>query len=609
MMIQFAVGLLLLAYGDTAAVYVRGAEGTRYRGQVERIEVHVRAGDGLATRVAVQFFHRDGAFAFVAEGSSAPGLLSGQRKCDLAHYLYRSARGGWLEFRDQRRGKPVLPFSFVIQPAAVLPVCLDEQRQFAREATFLGDSFVLDESAVAGAAPVPDNVKEITLCDDVWVGTSRSFRDADSHRISRAEFNADPDLDYTYRAHDRQDLHRMLAAGFNYFDRVLPEQLEYLIDKPAWFDLAGFKGHKWAVFPEILFHPGFQGVEDFLDEPAYLFMQDYSPRADVTVEEMARLQEKRTRDEFERIVRGRQPGLMQLLREAGISLNGDGLSEPPFPIWEEFYDTGCYQLQVPVSGFIHEGRYQHPQTVDLLNYSLGTSLPRRPETMLAFYYGFLRGAARLFDKDWGMSIYGQADPAVSLLAMTMAYDRGARWIYFWSSDRHHHVPFEEQLLLARALSEHMAAHPRKARRELVRGADDAVVLPYGFTFSVSDWQKARLPGLWQRSMFAVETGRMKDGTPYQSVLRCAAEEMQRLMTEGREFDIVVDVPALNTAGYVRLHRVLPRAKWDRFDFLWLVPGYQYGILGVLVGILALFRVYRTVRWLQGRRAEAADVNR
>jgi len=221
----------------------------------------------------------------------------------------------------------------------------------------------------------------LVLCDDLLVGTSRNFRDVDGRRITEAEFHVKPNLDYTYRPHDRQDLGRMLAAGFNYFDRVLPEQLEFLFDKPAWFDLFHFSGQARPLFPEIFFHPGFQGVEDFLDEPAYIYSEDFDPGPNVTPEEMARLQQKRTRDEYDRVARGRQPGLMRILREAGVSLEGGELTEPPFPIWEEFHSTACYQLHVPVSGFIQEGRYQHPGTVDLLNYSFRTRLPRRPETM------------------------------------------------------------------------------------------------------------------------------------------------------------------------------------------------------------------------------------
>lgn len=593
--------LALLGPADASAVYALRAEKPRYRGQVERFEVFVSSSDRTVPRLGVRFHHSQGSFAFVAEGPGAHDLLRRRRRLELTRYVYVAGSGQAIEFRNRARDEPFLPFSFSLQADAFLPVCLDERGRFLPQALLLWDTLTLDASPSTGKPPEADGAKQVVLSDDLLIGTSRNFRDTDGRRIPQAEFDHSPSLDYTYRPHNAEDLAKMLEAGFNYFDRVLPDQLAYLLDKPALFDLAGLQGKQRPLFPEIFYHPGFQGVEDFLDEPAYIFSEDFEPDDTVTLEAMARLQEQRTRDQYDRVARGRQPGLDEHLRWAGVTLEGR-LVEPPFPIWEEFYSTGCYQLHVPVSGFIHEGRYRHPQTVDLLNRTFHTNLPRDPETMFRFHFAFLRGAARVFEKDWGMSIYGQADREVSLLGMNMAYDRGARWVYFWSSDRGHHLPFEEQLTLARGLSEHVTSHPREPRRKLVCGADDAIVLPYGFTFNVSDWQKARLPGLWQRGAYPVEMGAMADGTPYSSVLRVATEEMERLCAEGREFDIVVDMPQLRSAGYARLHEVLPRARKDRYDFLRLIRAEYYYLLAGLVAFLVIFRGWRIVRWLRRRRA-------
>jgi hypothetical protein len=293
-------------------------------------------------------------------------------------------------------------------------------------------------------------------------------------------------------------------------------------------------------------------------------------------------------------------GMMDRLEGARIKLEGIELVEPAFPVWEEFYSTACYQLHVPVSGFIHEGRYQHPEAVDLLNDTFRTGLPRRPETMFLFYFAFLRGAARTFDKEWGTSIYGQADPEVSALGMKMAYDRGVRYIYFWSSDRDHHLPFEEQLALAEALRDHVAENPRGPRRELVRAAEDAIVLPYGFTFSISDWQKRRMADLWHRTSFPIQGGSMPDGTPYYSVLRCATEKIEELLDEGKEFDIVVRVPQLERAGYRRLHDVLPEARRRAYDYPWWIHHRLHILLAALVAFLVVFRTYRIIRWFRRR---------
>jgi hypothetical protein len=211
----------------------------------------------------------------------------------------------------------------------------------------------------------------------------------------------------------------------------------------------------------------------------------------------------------------------------------------------------------------------------------------------------------VFDKDWGMSIYGQADPQVSALGLKMAYDRGARYLFFWSSDRDHHLPFEEQLALAEELRKHVRDHPRGPRRPRIRAADDAIVLPYGFTFSISDWQKRRMADLWHRTSFPIEGGAMPDGTPYYSLLRCAAEKMEELIDEGAEFDIVIDLPELNGAGYPRLHRVLPEAQRRALQYPWWIHYKLHILLAVLVAFLVVYRTYRIVRWIRRRRAKAA----
>jgi hypothetical protein len=130
---------------------------------------------------------------------------------------------------------------------------------------------------------------------------------------------------------------------------------------------------------------------------------------------------------------------------------------------------------------------------------------------------------------------------------------------------------------------------------------DAIVLPYGFTFDVSDWYKSSMPGSWHQKTYPVETETMKDGTPFYSVLRCAAEEMQRLIAEDRDFDIVINIPEIKTAGYERLHDVLPRAQQMKYEFHWSVRRPYYLWLAGLVLFLIVFRTYRIVRWARRRR--------
>ena len=200
-----------------------------------------------------------------------------------------------------------------------------------------------------------------------------------------------------------------------------------------------------------------------------------------------------------------------------------------------------------------------------------------------------------------MAIYGQADTDIALTAMSMAYDRGARYIWFWSSDRDHHVPFEEQLTLAGQFSDYVRKHPRRDRRSLIRAAPHAIVLPYGFTFSVSDWDKSQMADLWYRDQFSLREGRTADGVSYYSVLRCAAIRMEELVREGEEFDIVVETPGLESAGYETLHRVVSLAREKDYRYPWWIHYRGYALVALLVLSLACYRAYRSMRWYRRRR--------
>ena len=98
---------------------------------------------------------------------------------------------------------------------------------------------------------------------------------------------------------------------------------------------------------------------------------------------------------------------------------------------------------------------------------------------------------------------------------------------------------------------------------------------------------------------------MPDGTPYYSVLRCAAEKMEELIDESQEFDVVIDVPELGEAGYGRLHRVLPEARRRALHYPGWIHYKLHILLAALVAFLVLFRTYRIVRWIRRRRAKAA----
>jgi hypothetical protein len=180
----------------------------------------------------------------------------------------------------------------------------------------------------------------------------------------------------------------------------------------------------------------------------------------------------------------------------------------------------------------------------------GLDLNITSEEMLNLHYAFLRGAARCFNGAWGTSIYGQSDPKLSPLALKMAYDMGARYIWFWTSDHTHHMPYREQLELTRALREHEKAHPRRPIKDLLRKPEVAVAFPEGYIGYSEYWPK----GMWNNEQFGF-TKRNENGVTYGSVVGAAIQQGVILTRQGTQFDFVVDGEPARKAGYDRIIRV------------------------------------------------------
>jgi hypothetical protein len=217
-----------------------------------------------------------------------------------------------------------------------------------------------------------------------------------------------------------------------------------------------------------------------------------------------------------------------------------------FPIWETIYETAYYQMAGGCNGIVHEGRYQLADFDKAIARFAHRQGKHTPEQLLKYYYAFLRGGTRPFGKYWGTAIYGQCDPAIAPTAVTLAYDMGARYIWYWTSDHDHHLPWVEQMELTRTLRQHAAEHPRPSIFGPKRTLDMAIAIPYGYIASLED-----LP--WVRAL-----GKDKaNSEPLQRYLRL----MERLMVavheayaRNEDFDITVD-DGQEITGYRKVVRI------------------------------------------------------
>jgi len=157
-----------------------------------------------------------------------------------------------------------------------------------------------------------------------------------------------------------------------------------------------------------------------------------------------------------------------------------------------------------------------------------------------------------------MSIYGQAEPDLRLPSMKLAYDFGAEFIWFWTSDHDHHVPYTEQLRLARAITAYAEACPPRDLAKLRRAATTAVVIPYGYSLPTC-WQLFT----WGTHIYPLDREN-EYGLTYKEVLTPAVREIARCLKAGISYDVLPAGDAFDPEGYERIFSVAEDGStWER----------------------------------------------
>ncbi len=460
-----------------------------------------------------------------------------------ARYLFQEADAPAWEYVHASTGEAFLP---ELRGWSILfPTGVDGSKEpFADRVHYLGFDFVLTEEQQTEIPRIPPT-KRIPLRPDMRIGTGRNFRDVEGGRLLANE-------EYEYTPYSQEDMEELIAAGFNHF-WVSEEQYEWMQGQPV-FAVHPRRGDR---YPEMLYRSNMVGGHAYYDEPGWRAQRKIRPEHTLT--EIAQLvveatQEQPSRTEsFHRTLAGRPD----------ISL-GDLDLRHPLPSWETAVSTVWYQMRAGAIGAVHEGRYVTYGQPLALNFHYGCQIPPYPEYLLRYYYAFLRGAARHFGGNWGMAIYGQTEAQVAPLAFTLAYDMGARYFWFWTSDHAAHVPYPEQVNLTRLLTSHARQHPNRDMDALLHVAKTAIVLPDGYTF---EWSGL----LYNHPAHHLERTN-EQGVTHRQVLHNAAVEMERLLRLGIDFDIVVDADGFDGEGYeeliyVRSHGMISIVRGDAEEIL------------------------------------------
>jgi hypothetical protein len=165
--------------------------------------------------------------------------------------------------------------------------------------------------------------------------------------------------------------------------------------------------------------------------------------------------------------------------------------------------------------------------------------------MIEMITGFLRGAARVTDKQWGISIYGQVIPAEAFWYMTHAYDLGAALFFYWDSYRLAAVPYHEYLALSKNLRAHARNFPRDDIKKLNRRAKTAILLPPGYNLGHVKMGIGNISGLPALNM----ERKNSYGIKYRDVMSNFYVEIERCIRLGIAYDMFWNLDDLNLTGY------------------------------------------------------------
>ncbi|MDB6028629.1 MAG: hypothetical protein JWM68_4852 [Verrucomicrobiales bacterium] len=444
--------------------------------------------------------------------------------------------GETLEYVDKHSGQPLLPpwldFQkyFVPQPAEVAHL----QKGAPETCEYLGHVVSLQSVGREEGWTNWANVKRLELDREVLVGTGRNFKDAEGKRLPQAPQKTE----YTYVPFKQEDYPVMFEAGMNLF-MVDGTQQQWVRDEAVFYVLTAT-----PRFPTDFYRANYFGMAMFMDEPASILTWDQFAQGKVKYfSDAVTLIEKRARVSYDTQPYGRY-WLESQLAGGGFNFGDMRLAQTECPVWETFFDRSYYALKGGGSGIVHEGRYNLNTFNWVMNQTDAKKRQFTSKQMLQYYYSFLRGGARSFDKPWGTAIYGQCDTNVAPQAFTQAYDMGARYFWFWTSDHDHHMPWPEQLDLSRKLKAHAREHPRNSIYAAPPKLGAVILIPKGYFVSFD----------WIGWLHVLDNKEGDEATKYSRLLQRTYDEIHNCLKRGEDFDITID-DGRAIKGYKRVVRL------------------------------------------------------
>jgi len=441
---------------------------------------------------------------------------------DVVRYIYRPPDGGPLEYVNALTGRAALSehsrfaLDFFPQPA-----------EFSRYTDGFADTGRLFGHTLVRypARPFPSldfqNPRVLRLREDLRIGWHVDAREDRDPSI--------PPQQREGRPLTREEYAELIQAGANYFHPQTPEAVGWVRDEPVFWNGP-------ARFPEDFYRSNYTPADFYIDEPAIRFGWDGGIPGQLPGPEA-----------FANAIQMRVEGLQRpdrrMMGMEGVHHSGAMFPVlDPCPSWETFLWTAAYQMAGGASALVFEGRYVRRGYGWAPELLLGEGLEGLDDRQQFDYFNsFLRGAARQWDREWGVSVYPEGDPDLMVPAFIRAYDQGARNFWFWGGPG---LEYTQRVRVLRGLKAHIEAHPRpSSRRERNALAEAAIVLPAGF-----------IPN--ENGIFGVpREARTSSGGSYADIAAAATFYGILLSRQGVEYDTVFARPDPERLAYRRLVRI------------------------------------------------------
>ncbi|NLP08940.1 hypothetical protein GX408_00945 [bacterium] len=478
-----------------------------------------------------------------------PSSKSETAETEILRYIVQLGRRPAMEYQYQRSATAVLPSTGAWR--FLLPRTEKHSNPFAKaekKLYALGHAYGLANSRFGAACVPPAPPQVIRLNPELLIGVPSNTRQKDPTRRY-------DESDYQYVRLTQADYAEMITAGFNCF-RVDVGQVPWIQEADVYY---------WGVggadltFPEDLYRSNYIGPAIFFDEPM-VGTRDQSVRPKLAKDPALRkaftpaLFLEEFKKWFHKTKYEEAPTLLVkgLAARPDVDLGAMDFLQQNLYSWETMVSSALYQLAeggtAPPYAMVFEppGRFGSRRILPELNMCFDCQLPvNSPGNLTALIFGFLRGAARVTDKEWGVSIYGAVDRGDSYWLLTHAYDLGATLFFYWDNYQLACVPYPEVLAMTRHLHTHAKNFPNRDLSRLKRAAEVAILLPAGYNLGHVHMGRGAFSGLPELNMERTNAY----GITYRQVMSNFLVEVERCLRLGVEADLFWNLDRVSLTDY------------------------------------------------------------